>query len=79
MLIITISIDDIDELYKIGAIRIKPKFTPKADELCTYKLIKFQNNKQIDLHKNIKCKYGDALVLTQKILEACKNAPHLAT
>jgi len=34
--VVNISIDKIDDLYQIAAIRIKPKNTPKDGELCTY-------------------------------------------
>ena len=36
MFVVNISIDKIDDLYQIAAIRIKPKNTPKDGELCTY-------------------------------------------
>lgn len=36
MFVINISIDKIDTLHQIAAIRINPKHTPKPGEICTY-------------------------------------------
>lgn len=72
MIVIDISIDEIDIIHKIGAVRIKPKHTPKVNEICLYDYGIFQNNKFISKGK-LEFPYGNALDLTKRLIEELTN------
>ncbi len=73
MIIINISIDDIDTIHKIGAVRIKPKYTPKLNELCIYEYGFIDNKNSFITHNKLEFPYGDALALTTKIIEELRH------
>lgn len=73
MIIIDISIEDIDNLYRLGAIRLKPKHTPNMGEICTYEYGNLDNHDRLIHIGKFEFPYGDALKLTTKIIEEYNN------
>ncbi len=68
MLVIDVFYDKNNILLTLGIIRLKPKYA-NINDICTYKVILIQNNRDIDLDFQIEYPYGDSLKLSDYVTQ----------